>query len=84
MVTESIADATQRTEITKDDKTVRIDVYPDGEGGWLLEIVDEDWNSTVWDDPFDTAEEAMKVGVQSVEQEGIDTFIGVKDDPSLH
>ena len=54
----STADATQSTEITSDDKTVRIDVYPDGEGRWVLEIVDQDWNSSVWDETFATAEEA--------------------------
>ena len=80
----STADATQSTEITRDGKTVRIDVYPDGEGRWILEIVDQDWNSSVWDDPFATAEEAMRAGVEAVEKEGIDTFIGTQDEPSVH
>ncbi len=79
----STADATQSTEITRDDKTVRIDVYPDGEGGWILEIVDQDWNSTAWDETFATAEEAMRIGVEAVEKEGIDAFIG-EDEPSMH
>ncbi len=80
----STADATQSTEITRDDKTVRIDTYPDGEGGWILEIVDQEWNSTLWDDSFSTAEEAMRVGVEAVEREGIGAFIGPKDKPSVH
>ncbi len=80
----STADATQSTEITRDGKTVRIDVYPDGEGRWVLEIVDQDWNSTAWDQTFATAEEAMRVGVEAVEREGIGAFIGPKDAPSVH
>lgn len=80
----STADATQGTEITRDGKTVCIDVYPDGEGRWVLEIVDQDWNSTAWDETFTTAEEAMRTGVEAVEKEGIDAFIGPQDDPSLH
>lgn len=80
----STADATQSTEITRSGKTVRIDVYPDGEGRWILEVVDQDWNSTAWDETFATAEEAMRAGVEAVEKEGIDTFIGTQDDPSLH
>ncbi len=80
----STADATQSTEVTRDGKTVRIDVYPDGEGHWVLEIVDQEWNSSVWDDPFATAEEAMRAGVEAVEKEGINAFIGPQDDPSVH
>ena len=37
-------------EITQKGRKVEIGVYGDGEGGWLLEIVDEYWNSTCWDD----------------------------------
>jgi len=63
-------------EVTKDGKTVRIDVYSDGEGGWLLELVDEYWNSTCWEEPFETAQEAMDEGIMAIENEGIDAFIG--------
>ncbi len=80
----STADATQSSEITRDGKTVRIDTYPDGEGGWILEIVDQDWNSSVWDETFATAQEAMRAGVEAVEKEGIDAFIGSPDEPSVH
>jgi hypothetical protein len=80
----STADATQSTEITRNGKTVRIDVYPDGEGAWVLEIVDQDWNSSVWDETFATAEEAMRTGVEAVEKGGIETFIGPQDEPSVH
>ena len=80
----STADATQSTEITRDGKTVRIDVYPDGDSRWVLEIVDQDWNANVWDDTFATAEEAMRAGVEAVEKAGIDAFIGPQDTPSIH
>jgi hypothetical protein len=63
-------------EIVQDNKKVRIDVYSDGEKGWLLEIVDKHWNSTCWDKPFKTAQDALKEGIMAVEKEGIDEFIG--------
>lgn len=66
-------------EITQKGKKVEIRVIGDGEGGWLLEIVDEYWNSTCWDDSFETAQEAMDEGIMSIEKEGIETFIGKKD-----
>jgi uncharacterized protein len=63
-------------EIRKDNKSVRIDVYSAEEGGWLLEIVDEYWNSTCWDEPFKNSREAMDAGINAIEKEGIESFIG--------
>ena len=40
--------------LTRDGTEVDIQIYKDDKGGWLLEIVDEFWNSTVWDDSFTT------------------------------
>ncbi|WP_043317643.1 hypothetical protein [Microbulbifer sp. HZ11] len=56
--------------------TVSIDIYEDGEGGWLLEIVDEHNNSTVWEDIFDTDEEALREALDALKEEGVGAFIG--------
>jgi hypothetical protein len=61
-----------------------MDMYPDGNGRGTLEIVDQDWNSHFWDQPFSTAEEAMRAGVEAIETEGIDTFVGPPIQPALH
>lgn len=58
------------------DITVQIDIYEDGEGGWLLEIIDENNNSTVWEDAFDTEQEALEEAREALRDEGIDTFVG--------
>ena len=58
--------------ITVEGKTVQVDIYEDGEGGWLLEVVDEHNNSTAWEDPFETAEKAQ----DTIEKEGIEALIG--------
>ena len=63
-------------EIEKDGSKVTIEVYKGDEGGWILEIVDEGWNSTVWDDLFPTAKEALDAGIKAIEEEGILSFIG--------
>ena len=63
-------------EIEKDGFKVTIEVYKGNEGGWILEIVDEGWNSTSWDDLFPTAEEALDAGIKAIEEEGIQAFIG--------
>ncbi|MCK7598453.1 hypothetical protein M0G74_14325 [Microbulbifer sp. CAU 1566] len=56
--------------------TVSIDIYEDGEGGWLLEIVDENNNTTVWEDAFDTDEEALQEALDALKEEGVGAFIG--------
>ncbi len=64
-------------KIAMDGKSVEVQVYEDGAGGWLLEIVDEYWNSTCWQSPFKTAEDAFDEATKTIKEEGIDTFIGV-------
>lgn len=44
-------------------------------GGWILEIVDEGWNSTVWDSQFPSAQEALEAGIKAIDDEGIQSFI---------
>jgi len=62
--------------VTRDDRTVQVDIYEDGAGGWLLEVVDEYNNSTVWDDPFKTDQEALDEAFDTIEKEGIGSLIG--------
>ena len=63
-------------EIEKDGLKVKIEVYKADEGGWVLEIVDEQWNSTLWDDLFPSAKEALDEGLKGIKEEGIESFIG--------
>ncbi|KJS08219.1 MAG: hypothetical protein VR73_06170 [Gammaproteobacteria bacterium BRH_c0] len=60
----------------QDGKVVNIEIYEDGEGGWLLEVVDEDNNSTMWEDSFDSDDEALAEALAAIEEHGIDTLIG--------
>jgi len=68
--------------ITKDGQTVQIDIYEDGAGGWLLEVVDEYSNSTVWDDPFKTDQEALTEVLEEIEKEGFASLVGSKTESS--
>ena len=38
--------------VSRDGKTVKVEIYGSGKNDWILEVVDEDGNSTVWDDPL--------------------------------
>jgi len=62
--------------VTRDGKTVQVDIYENGEGGWLLEVVDEYWNSTVWDEPFTTDQAALAEALKTIEEDGIESLIG--------
>jgi hypothetical protein len=65
-----------KKEIEKDGFKVTIEIYKGDEGGWILEFVDEQWNSTVWDDLFPSANKALNAGIKAIKEEGIQSFIG--------
>jgi hypothetical protein len=62
--------------VTREGKTVKIYISDDGDGGWILEVEDEYGNSTVWDDSFETDENALKEVLDTIEKEGIESLIG--------
>ncbi|MES2321858.1 MAG: UPF0149 family protein [Pseudomonadota bacterium] len=66
---------------TRDGKSVSIEIYSDGDGCWLLEVIDEHGNSTVWDLPFDSEQDALDAALETIETEGIDALIG---EPGTH
>lgn len=64
-------------ELTADGKTVKVDIYRGDAGGWILEVVDEFGNSTVWEDEFDTDAAALGEAKATIRDDGIDTLIGI-------
>ena len=66
-------------KFTANGKSVQIVIYEDGAGGWFLEIIDAYSNSTCWQAPFKTDQEALDVGIRTLEEEGIDYFIGATE-----
>jgi hypothetical protein len=62
--------------VTNNGKTVKVVIYSSGKNDWILEVVDEDKNSTVWDDTFDTDDEALQEFEHTLKKEGIEAMIG--------
>ena len=60
----------------EDGKQVTVEIYGDGEGKWILEILDAKGNSFVGEDLFDTEEDALAEFQKDVKADGIDQFIG--------
>lgn len=54
---------------------LRIEIYRDANGPWILEIVDELGTSTVWDEPFDSDKAALEAAFLAIESEGVYSFV---------
>ena len=63
--------------VTSNGRTVKVEIYGSGKNDWILEVVDEENNSTVWDDPFQTDDEAFQEFERALKEEGIDSMIGL-------
>ena len=62
--------------VERDGHSVRIDIYGEGHGKWILEVVDQYNNSTVWNDLFETDQFALDAAIETIESDGIRTLIG--------
>ena len=62
--------------VEREGKSVDVQIYEHDEGGWILEVVDAHDNSTLWEEPFDTDQEAFDEVILTIEEEGIDSLIG--------
>lgn len=62
--------------LTRDGKSIKVDIYHGGDEKWILEIVDEFGTSTVWEGEFKTDQDALAYLHQTIDEEGIDALIG--------
>lgn len=60
----------------RDGEVVQVDIYGTDPNKWILEVVDQFGNSTVWDDPFPTDRAALDELKKTVEEDGIKSLIG--------
>ena len=69
-------------EISKDGTKIQVDIYRgEDDPGWVLEVIDEENASTVWDEPFDTDQEALDAAMEIIERDGIRSFL--ESDPGV-
>ncbi|GJD47172.1 hypothetical protein AFCDBAGC_5058 [Methylobacterium cerastii] len=64
--------------VTRDGLTVDVKIYrfAGTDDPWQLEVVDDKNWSTVWDDQFQTAEDAYFAFNEAVEEDGMMSFLG--------
>lgn len=58
--------------LTRHGVTVQVEIYADGEGKWILEVVDQEEASHVWDEHFVTDSEALAAAIQALEDEPLE------------
>ena len=55
--------------LTRKGVSIQVDIYDDGEGKWILEVVDVTQTSHVWDEHFETDQEALAEAIRALEEE---------------
>ncbi|GAA4648081.1 hypothetical protein GCM10023116_03450 [Kistimonas scapharcae] len=66
--------------VERDGSSVKVIILADGHGKWILEVEDEYGNSTVWDDTFNTEQEALQEFFKTLDEEGIGALICKPED----
>ena len=62
--------------ITRDGHTLQVDIYRlEEEVDWLLEVVNEEGTSHVWDDRFATDQAALDAVHEALDEEGVAAFL---------
>ncbi|MBX3528918.1 MAG: hypothetical protein KF904_22170 [Rhodoblastus sp.] len=72
-------------KFTADGVTVAVEIYRlESSEGWSLELVDEDWNSTVWSELFATDQAAWDEFAEGLKQHGLRKLLESDEGPTLH
>jgi hypothetical protein len=69
--------------VTRNGVTVDVEIYGDGHGGWILEIVDAENASHVWDEPFETEQQALTEALRALDEAPLE-FLGRTGDQPLN
>ena len=59
-------------DVTRNGVSARIEIYGDGDGKWILEVVDQANTSHVWDDHFETDREALAEALRAFDEEPLE------------
>jgi hypothetical protein len=70
--------------LTRHGVTVQVEIYGNGEGKWILEVVDAENASHVWDDPFGSDREALAEAIRALEEETVDFIAPPPGPDGLH
>lgn len=69
--------------VTRNGVAVRVEIYGDSQGAWILEIVDAENTSHVWDEHFETDQHALTEALRALDEEPLE-FLGRTSDRPLN
>jgi hypothetical protein len=61
--------------LTRDGKTIEVEIYADGGEGWQVLVADEHSNMTVWTDFFGSEQAALDEVLETIDEEGMDALV---------
>lgn len=67
--------------VTRNGVSVRVEIYADSGGGWILEVVDAENASHVWDDRFETDQQALAEALRALDEETLEFWGATADRP---
>lgn len=67
--------------VTRNGVCVRVEIYGDSNGGWILEVVDADNTSHVWDARFETDQKALAEALRALDEETLEFCGSAADRP---
>ena len=69
--------------VTRNGVEVRVEIYGDSQGGWIPEVVDAENTSHVWDEHFETDQQALTEALRALDEEPLE-FLGRAADRPLN
>ena len=69
--------------VSRNGVAVRVEIYGDSQDGWILEIVDASNTSHVWNEHFETDQQALAEALRALDEEPL-TFLGRATDRPLN
>jgi hypothetical protein len=69
--------------LTRNGVEVRVEIYGNSQGGWILEVVDAENTSHVWDEHFETDQQALAEALRALDEEPLE-FLGRAADRPLN
>lgn len=70
-------------KVTRNGVTVHVEIYGDSDGRWILEVVDAENTSHVWDNPFDTDQKALTEALRALDEETLEFWGGAAERPMI-
>ena len=67
--------------VTRNGVEVRVEIYGDSQGAWILEIVDAENTSHVWDEHFETDQQALTEALGALDEAPLEFFGRAADRP---